>query len=182
MIPSPTVSDLESFDQITELAAPVAAAAERLRLAVEAATAERARALGELRQTLLRVGQSVVDIGQRDALARVLYWRHIDLPVRDIEAALGYADHRTLMSAVGSLTSDVACEGCATPLLATSRSRLAELQKLASARPNRYGRRPLCDDCHHRARSEVDDTWADWRPPEDYGYDCDCEPVVWGWD
>lgn len=52
MIPLPTalfVTDLESLEEVIELAAPVADAAERLRVVTEAAEIQKARATGELR-------------------------------------------------------------------------------------------------------------------------------------
>jgi hypothetical protein len=197
MIPNRTVSDLESLETVSKVAAPVAAAAERLRLVTEAAEAKKARAMGELRQALMRVGRSALDAGHRDELARVLYWRHTDLPVRDIAVALGFADQRTLLAAVGPIATVVACERCATPLLATSRSRRAELQKLATSRSLRHGSRPICDACRELRASAEAAAWRaasalvmgdaddDGRPSDPYGrhraldsLDCDPDELV----
>jgi hypothetical protein len=196
MLPTPTVSprvsDLESLEEVTELAAPVAVAAERLQLVTEAAEAQKAQAVGELRQALMRLGcDAALDACHRDGLARVLYWRHTDIPVRDIAAALGFADQRALLAAAGPVDTGMTCKRCTTPLLATSRSRLAELQKLGASPRRRYGRPQTCDACRDVQASAEAAAWAaasalatgeqpshHWPRPSDDDYG-DFEPAAW---
>lgn len=181
MIPpdSPCVSDLESLEEVSELAAPVAMAAERLRLVTEAAEAQKSRAVGELRHALLHLGctAAALDPKRRDKLAQILYWGQLDIPVRDLVVSLGYADQRSLQAAAGPVDTGVACRRCATPLLATSRSRLAEVQKAGAGRSYRYDLTtcPPCRDAQASAEQwdwdEVEEPWGppDWPWDDDAG-------------
>ena len=187
MIPLPTtplptalfVTDPESLEEVTELVAPVTRAAERLRLATETADAEKARALGELRHALLHLGCKVVEDGRyRAELARVLYWGHPEIPVRDIVPALGFADQRALAAAAGPFDTGVACKRCARSLVAWNRSGLADIQKESAGRGRPWSRSLVCDPCREaQARAEVEyaaDPWPDeeWERdwPGDGGY------------
>ncbi len=181
MIPrsvSPCITDIESLEEVTDLASPVAKAAERLRLVTEAAEAQKARAVGELRHALMHLGcaAAALDAEQRDKLAQALYWGQLDIPVRDITVALGYADQRSLQAAAGPVDTGVACKRCAAPLLATSRSRLADVQKAGAGRSSSYAVAvaSICEACREaRASAEA---WG-WEVAEETG-----EPSDWPWD
>jgi hypothetical protein len=175
--PSPRLAGLDSLEEVTELAAPVAKAAERLRLVTEAAEAQKAQAGRELRRALLHLGCNVtLDVRQRDELARVLYWGHPDIPVRDIVVALGFADQRSMLAAAGPADTGIACERCAAPLLAKSRSGLVDIQKSGGRRWNRYGVTTACDACRDaldRASAMAWEAEASGMAPDEPWYEPD---------
>jgi hypothetical protein len=181
MIPLPTalfVTDLEALEEVTELAAPVAQAAERLRLVTEAAEAQKARAMGDLRHALLHLGCSVAaDDQHRARLARVLYWGYPGIPVRDIVTALAFADQRSLAAAAGTVESGILCERCASPLVARSRSRLTEVQKAVTGRRRPWSVALLCEACQdERARIEA----LEWAASE--SWEGEAWNRAWPWD
>lgn len=64
-------------------------ASDRLRTVVHELEAERTRAVGDLRRAVLNLGRECLP-EQRAELARVLYWRHSEVPISDITVASGY--------------------------------------------------------------------------------------------
>ena len=164
----PTVSDLARLEEVCELASPVAAASERLRTVVEELKTERTRATGDLRRAVLNLGHEC-PTDQRAEVARILYWRHTEIPVTDITAAFGFHNQNGLLAAVGPIRSQANCEDCAGSLFATSRRELAEIDKLAT--PSRYGPPPLCWPCRKRRDRSI------WDDPPDETYEND--PEAW---
>ena len=163
------VSELAHLDDIWEPARVVVAATDRLRKVVEELKVERTRAVGDLRRAVLNLGHDCPP-DRRAELARVLYWRHTEVPISDITVAFGFHGQADLLNAVGWMQSQATCEDCGARLLASSRRRLAELEKVAATGPTRYGPRALCRVCRERRdRSIVDD------PPDDL-YD---DPEAW---
>jgi hypothetical protein len=165
---APSVSELAGLDEVWELARPVVAATDRLRNVVEELKVERTRAVGDLRRAVLNLGHDCPS-ERRAELARVLYWRHTEVPISDITVAFGFHGQADLLNAVGWVRSQAACEDCGKTLLATSRRHLGELEKIAAAGPTRYGPRALCRICRDRRERSVMD-----EPPEDL-YDNDLE-------
>ena len=164
----PAVSDLARLEEVCELAAPVAAASERLQTVVEELKTERTRAVGDLRRAVLNLGHDC-PADQRTEVARILYWRHTEIPVTDITTGFGFHNQNYLLAAVGPIRSQATCEDCAKSLFATSRRELAELDKQTT--PSRYGPPALCWPCRdRRERSIFDD------PPDEL-YDND--PEAW---
>jgi hypothetical protein len=102
------VSELVGLEEVWELDRPVVAATERLRTVVEELKVERTRAVGDLRRAVLNLGHDCPP-EQRAELARVLYWRHTEVPI--ITVAFGY-DQSTLLSAVGTVRTRATCEDC----------------------------------------------------------------------
>ena len=177
MIPLPTallVTDVESLEEVTELAAPVAVAAERLRLVKEAAEAQKARAVGDLRHALLHLGCSVAeDECHRAKLARVLYWGYPDIPVRDVVVALSYADQRALVAAAGSVDTGIACTRCARQLVAGSRSALTDIQKESACRRRPWNSALICAECRDAQSREEAMSWARDPWPDEDAWDHD---------
>jgi hypothetical protein len=170
---APAVSDLPCLEEVRELARTVASASERLRAVVEELKVERTRAVGDLRRAVLNLGHACPD-DRRAEVARVLYWCHTEVPITDITVAFGFHDQASLLVAVGRVNSGAVCEHCGEPLLASSRRRLAELEKLGSRGPARYGPRPLCPRCEERHERAI---FAE--PPDDLYDDA---PDAWGED
>ena len=166
---APAVSDLAPLEEISELAQPVVAATKRLRDAVEELKVERTRAVGDLRRAVLDLGHGCAP-EQRADLARVLYWRHTEVPISDITVAFGY-DQSSLLGAVGTVRTRAKCEDCDATLVASGRQQLKELDKLATNGPTRYGPRALCRRCSARRDRAI---YVD--PPDDI-YDDD--PEAW---
>jgi hypothetical protein len=164
----PAVSDLVRLEEVCELAAPVAAASERLRTVVEELKTERTRAVADLRRAVLNLGHDC-PIDQRAELARILYWRHTEIPITDITAAFGFHNQTGLLAVVGAVRSQATCEDCAKTLIATSRRQLADLDKLAA--PTRYGPQALCRPCRDRRERSIFD-----EPPEELYHD---DPEAW---
>jgi len=167
---APAVFELVPLEEVSELARPVAVAIDRLRSTIEEFKAERTSAVGSLRRAVLNLGHDCpADL--RADLARVLYWCHTEVPVSDITVAFGFHDQPSLLAAVGSVRTRATCEDCGVTLVASSRRQLAELEKLASTGPTRWGPQAMCSRCvDRRDRAIADD------PPDDL-YDNDAE--VW---
>jgi len=166
---APSVSELARLDEVWDAARPVVASSERLRTAVEELKAERARAVADLRRAVLDLGHECPP-DQRAELARVLYWRHTEVPVADITVAFGY-DQATLAGAVGTVRSAATCEDCDVGLVASSRRQLSELEKIATNGRARYGPRALCRRCSDRRERAI------YVDPPDEAYDDD--PEAW---
>jgi hypothetical protein len=169
MIPLPTIlfaTEPQALEAVSELAAPVVNAAERLRLATEAAEAEKTRAAGELRRALLHLGCAVADDDRhRDHLARLLYWGYPMIPVRDIVATLAFADQRSLTVAAGPVDTGIVCKRCAKPLVARNRSSLTDMRKDASGR-RPWSRALVCQACREeQARADA----MSWEAPDPWG-------------
>jgi hypothetical protein len=165
----PTVSDLPHLEEVCELAGPVAAASERLRTVVEELKTERTRAVGDLRRAVLNLGHDC-PVDRRAEVARILYWRHTEVPISDITAAFGFHNQNGLLAVVGAVRSRAMCEDCAKTLIATSRRELAELDKLATTGAARYGPQAICRPCRDRRELAIFS-----EPPEEL-YDNDPEP------
>jgi hypothetical protein len=146
----------------------VAAASERLRTVVEELKTERTRAVGDLRRAVLNLGNDC-PADQRAELARILYWRHTEIPITDITAAFGFHNQNGLLAVVGAVRSQATCEDCGKTLIATSRRQLAELDKWVGS--SRYGARPLCRTCRDRRERSI------WDDPPDEVYEND--PEAW---
>jgi len=166
---APSVSDLARLDAVCELAAPVVAATERLRRAVEELKTERTIAVADLRRAVLNLGHDCPPERRAD-LARVLYWRHTEVPISDITVAFGY-DQSTLLSAVGTVRTRATCEDCDATLVASTRRQLTELEKHAATGPTRYGTAALCRVCRRRRDMAI----LNEPPIEAYHYD----PEAW---
>ena len=164
----PAVSDLARIEEVCELAAPVAAASERVRTVTEELKTEKTRAVADLRRAVLNLGHDCPP-DRRAELARILYWRHTEVPVTDITAAFGFHNQNGLLATVGPVRSQTTCEDCGTSLFATSRRELADLDKQEAG--NRYGPPPLCWSCRHRRERSIFDD-----PPDEL-YDND--PEAW---
>jgi len=166
---APSVRELAGLQEISELARPVVEATERLRTVVDELKFERTRAVADLRRAVLDLGQACPP-ERRAELARVLYWRHTEVPISDITVAFGY-DQSALLGAVGTVRTPAKCEDCEAILLASSRQQFKELEKLAMNGPARYGPRALCRRCASRRDRGI---FVD--PPDDV-YDND--PEAW---
>lgn len=80
---------------------------------VEELKVERARCRRRLRRAVLNLGHDCPP-ERRAALARVLYWRHTEVPISDITIAFGY-DQSSLLGAVGTVRTQATCEDCDAP-------------------------------------------------------------------
>ena len=166
---APSVSELARLDEVWALAAPVVTATDRLRTVVEELKAERTRAVGDLRRAVLNLGHDCPP-EQRADLARVLYWRHTEVPISDITVAFGY-DQSALLAAVGTMRTTATCEDCDATLVASTRRQLTELEKRAATGPTRYGRPALCRPCDRQRDRAI------FKEPPMEAYDDD--PEAW---
>ena len=170
---APSMSELAALDEVWELARPVVAATERLRTVIEELKVERTRAVGDLRRAVLNLGHACPP-ERRAEVARVLYWRHTEVPISDITVAFGY-DQSSLLAAVGTVRTEATCQDCDAPLVASSRRQRTELEKRATEGSTRYGPPTLCRVCRHRRDSAV----FNEPPMEAYDYDPEAWPEGW---
>jgi hypothetical protein len=168
---APSVSELAGLEEVWELARPVVAATERLRTVVEELKVERTRAVSDLRRAVLNLGHDCPPERRTD-LARVLYWRHSEVPISDITVAFGFHGQPELLNVVGWVRSHATCEGCGKTLVATSRRELTELDKSAATGPTRFGQEALCRICRRQRERAI------WDEPPEELYDDD--PEAWG--
>ncbi|MGH9009461.1 MAG: hypothetical protein ACRDYF_06365 [Acidimicrobiia bacterium] len=169
---APSVSELAHLEEVWDLARPVVAATERLRTVVEELKVERTRAVGDLRRAVLNLSHDCPR-ERRAELARVLYWRHTEVPISDITVAFGY-DQSTLLGAVGTVRTRATCEDCDATLVASTRRQLTELEKRAATGPSRFGPPVLCRVCRYRRDTAI------YNEPPDEAYDDD--PEAWAED
>lgn len=172
MIPTrpalPAAATMARLEDVSEQARPVAEATAQLRTVTEELKVEKARAVGDLRRAVVQLGHDCAADRSLE-VARVLYWRHPEIPISDITIAFGFSNSATLAAAVGPVLSQACCEDCGVALVATSRRQLAELDRIAVTEPAWYRARPLCPRCRDRSERAIAD-----EPPDDI-YDNDPE-------
>ena len=167
---APAISQLPFLHDLCEHAAAVVSATDRLRTAIEQLKAERAHAVADLRRAVLTLG-AVCPQEQRAELARVLYWRHTEVPIGDITVAFGLQGQRELAAVAGSVRSGAACEQCGRVLIASSRRELAEQQRATD-------QGAVCPACRTR-RERVFYEHLMSEPPDELYED---DPEAWGYE